>query len=496
MRVPGPLLLLLLLVGTGASAQAPIRRPPNVLVVLIDDLGWADIACEGSRFHETPRLDALARTGVRFRSFYSAHPVCSPTRAALMTGKVPQRLGITDWIHPASGVALPSRETTVAEAFQSVGYQTAYLGKWHLGERPEDQPTRHGFEWIRGVNRAGQPASYFPPYRTSTTNSTVWDVPDYDGVAPGTYLTDALTTSAIEFLHQRDLTRPFFLMLGHYAVHTPIQPPKELASKYRSRRAGMGAQTSTRTIPGPNGSVTRAVQDDPDYAAMVENLDANVGRIIDALEQLGLRRDTVIVFTSDNGGLSTLTGKNPGPTCNLPLRCGKGWVYEGGIRIPTWIVWPGRLEPSTVHVPAYTADLYPTLLDLCGIPLRPEQHLDGVSLGRVLRGDEDPRVRNRSLGWYYPHAHGSGHRPSAALRQGPWKLVMALPDGPSELFNIDSDPGETSDRSAAEPDRVRSMVAGLQRWMAATREGVPTIPSNRSPSPDQGPRQPGPTTAP
>ena len=482
MRVPG-LVFLLLLLCTGAFAQAPVRRAPNVLVVLIDDLGWADLACEGSRFHETPRLDALAKTGVRFRSFYSAHPVCSPTRAALMTGKVPQRLGITDWIHPASGVALPSRETTIAEAFQHAGYQTAYLGKWHLGENPEDQPTRHGFEWIRGVNRAGQPASYFPPYRSSSTNSTVWDVPDYDGVAPGTYLTDALTTSAIEFLHQRDLSRPFFLMLGHYAVHTPIQPPKELAAKYRNQREQRWGRGISPTIQGPNGSTTRGRQDDPDYAAMVENLDTNMGRMIDALEQLGLRRDTVIVFTSDNGGLSTLSGKNPGPTSNLPLRCGKGWVYEGGIRVPTWIVWPGRLKPSIVQAPAYTADLYPTLLDLCGIPLRPEQHLDGISLGRVLQGEDDAKVRDRSLGWYYPHSHGSGHRPSAALRRGPWKLVMALPDGPSELFNLDVDPGETADRAKAEPERIRSMTVELQNWVKTTRAtsgsenpGIPVTP--------------------
>lgn len=471
MRLAGHLLFLILLC-TGALAQAPTRRAPNVLVVLVDDLGWADIACEGSRFHETPRLDALARTGVRFQSFYSAHPVCSPTRATLMTGKVPQRLGITDWIHPASGVALPHGETTIAETFQKAGYQTAYLGKWHLGEGSEDQPTRHGFDWIRGVNRAGQPASYFPPYRSSATNSTVWDVPDYDRVAPGTYLTDALTTSAIEFLHQRDLTRPFFLMLGHYAVHTPIQPPGDLAAKYRTRRTAISGDGPTRTIPGPNGSVTRAEQDDPDYAAMVENLDRNVGRMIDALEQLGLRRDTVVVFTSDNGGLSTLSGKNPGPTCNLPLRCGKGWVYEGGIRVPTWIVWPGRLEPLTVKVPASTADLYPTLLDLCGIPLLPGQHVDGVSLTRVLRGEEDPRVRDRFLAWSYPHAHGSGHRPGAALRQGPWKLVVALPDGPSELFDLGSDPGETSDRAAAEPDRVRSMTVTLRGWLKETEGGL------------------------
>lgn len=456
--------------GTHVPKAANGGHRPNVIILLIDDLGRSDLGIDGSTFHETPRLDALARSGVRFTDFYSAHSVCSPTRAALMTGKTPQRLGITDWIAPGSGVALPAAEITLGEAFRAHGYQTAYVGKWHLGEADADHPTRHGFEWTRGVNRAGQPGSYYPPYRRPGTSGSVWDVPDYGNSRPGDYLTDLLTTSAIEFLRKRDPQRPFLLCLAHYAVHTPIQPPANLPQKYKDKRARFYGDSKTPMIPAPFNTASRARQDNSDYAAMVENLDANVGRIVDAIAELGLQDNTILVFTSDNGGLCTLPRDQIAPTCNLPWRGGKGWLYEGGIRVPTFISWPAQLRPGTNTTPAITTDLYPTLLELCGLPPQPTQHLDGRSLGKTLRGEPDSLLAERSLAWYYPHKHGSGHRPGAALRRGGWKLVHTFSQNRTELYDLGRDAGESHNLASEHPDQVHAMMSELEQWIAQTRQ--------------------------
>lgn len=457
--------------GMPLAVQAAGAAPkPNVLIFLIDDLGRADLGFDGSAFHETPRLDAFARTGVRFTDFYSAHPVCSPTRAALMTGKVPQRVGITDWIRPETDVALPAAETTMAEAYQEHGYQTAYLGKWHLGEADADLPTKHGFEWIKGVNRGGAPGSYHFPYKRPGGELANWNVPDFENGKPGDYLTDVLTTEAIAFLRDRDQERPFFLCFGHYAVHTPIQPPAGLPQKYEAKRQKLFGDTATPTIEAPFDALSRARQDDPDYAAMIENLDTNIGRLLDALDQLGLRENTIVVFTSDNGGLCTLARGRVGPTVNLPWRSGKGWTYEGGIRIPAIIAWPGKLPASVTGQPAYTADVYPTLLELSGLPLRPRQHVDGRSLAATLRGRTNASLEQRSLAWYYPHDHGSGHRPSAALRRGSWKVIHSLPHGPTELYDLAADPGEATDLSQRHPDKTESLRAELLRWIEDTKQ--------------------------
>ncbi len=443
--------------------------PPNVLIFFIDDLGATDLGIDGSTFYETPRLDALAKSGVRLTDFYSSHPVCSPTRAALMTGLAPQRVGITDWIHPNSGIALPAAETTLGEAFQSHGYQTAYLGKWHLGELDADHPTRHGFTWTLGVNRAGQPGAYHFPYRRSGGQGSIWDVPDFDSGKAGDYLTDVLTSGAIEFLKKRDVQRPFLMCLAHYAIHTPIQPPADLPIKYRTKRTRLHGETATPTRDAPFGAISRARQDDADYAAMMENLDDNIGRVLDALDELGVRDETIVVFTSDNGGLCTLARGKPGPTSNLPWRAGKGWNYEGGIRVPCLISWPGSLPPATIDTPGITADLYPTLLELCGLPLRDEQHRDGRSLVSALCGAPDRTLAERSLAWYYPHDHGSGHKASAAIRRGRWKLIHYLAGGQSELYDLQTDPGELTDLIARHPDQAAALREELERWIETTK---------------------------
>lgn len=462
-----------LMTALGVLAGEPAKSgqgKPNVLIFLVDDLGRSDIGVDGSTFHETPNLDALARSAVRFTDFYSACPVCSPTRAALMTGKVPARLGITDWIHPGSGVAISPSETTLGEAFQSRGYRTGYVGKWHLGESDADHPSKHGFDWTKGVNRGGQPGSYHFPYRQAGAKPFLWDVPDFEDGKPGDYLTDVLTTAAIEFIEKPDPDRPFFLCFGHYAVHTPIQPPTRLPAKYQDKRAKLFGESPTPTLPAPHGAVSRARQDDPSYAAMVENLDRNVGRVLSALDRLGLRENTVVVFTSDNGGLCTLARGRPGPTSNLPWRSGKGWTYEGGIRIPTWISWPGHLKASVTSVPGYTADFYPTLLDLCDLPLEPLQHKDGQSLAGVLRGLPADSLQDRMIAWHYPHEHGSGHRPSAAVRRGSWKLIYDLTTKSSELYNLSTDPSESRDVALEHPEKLESLRDELLDWIAATKK--------------------------
>ncbi len=442
---------------------------PNVLIMFIDDLGRCDVGVDGSSFYETPNMDALAFSGVQFTDFYSGHPVCSPTRASLMTGKVPQRVGITDWIHPGSGVAIPAADTTLGEAFQAQGYQTAYLGKWHLGETDADQPTQHGFEWTMGVNRAGQPASYYYPYRRPAAAAKIYDVPDFEDGQPGDYLTDAITDGAIGFLKQRDQQRPFLICFGHYAVHTPIEPPQGLPQKYKDKATGLFGNTPAATIPAPFDATSRSRQDNPDYAAMMENLDSNVGRLLASLDQLGLRENTIVVFTSDNGGLCTSAKGRPGPTCNLPYRSGKGWTYEGGIRIPTFVSWPAKLKPSVASTPGYTADIYPTLLELCDLPAQPQQHLDGRSLVSVLNGHADASLLERPLMWYYPHSHGSGHRPSAAIRRGNWKLVYYFESKQSELYDLGNDPGELAEIGAQHPQVRDGLQQELLDWIAVTK---------------------------
>ncbi len=472
---------------------------PNVLIFLIDDLGCRDLASEGSRFHATPQLDQLLASGVRFRQFYSSHPVCSPTRASLMTGKAPHHHRITDWIHPASGVAIKADEVTFAERFRESGYQTAYLGKWHLGESDEDFPTQHGFDWTKGVNRAGQPGSYYYPYHRPIKNANKQPkdpagkpqsasspnvataaprdlnaVPDFNDRKPTDYLTDVLSDAAIEYLvEHRDPERPFLMCVGHYAVHTPIEPPQNLLASYQAKGQQLFGTQPTPTIPGNWNVVSRSRQDHPAYAAMVENLDTNIGRVLKTLDEQGLRDNTIVVFTSDNGGLCTQAGKQPGPTCNLPYRYGKGWTYEGGIRITTAISWPAQLTPRTCTTPATTADLYPTLLELCNVAPDPQHALDGRSLAKVMQGQDDEPFQQRPLVWFYPHRHGSGHRPAAAIRLADWKLIHWFEEQRNELYQLSEDEGEQRDLSSSHPEKVSELKSLLDKELASVRDLIP-----------------------
>lgn len=454
---------------------------PNIVLFFIDDLGYMDLGCYGSEFYETPTIDALSKKGVRFTNFYSANPVCSPTRAALMTGKAPQRVGITQWINQPNDLHLPLSELTIGEAFAEAGYQTGYIGKWHLGEKDHQQPKDQGFAWMKSVNRAGQPGSYFFPFkrkqgkkRATQNQMPYWDVPDLEDKEKGDYLTDGLTDHAIDFITANQ-DRPFFLCFAHYAVHTPIQAPDSLVEKYRQKRDDIDS-VQPEFVDERNGAKTRVVQNNPPYAAMVENLDHNVSRVLEHLESLKLK-NTIIVFTSDNGGLSTV--RRAGPTSCRPLRAGKGWTYEGGIRIPTLVVWPDKIKPAVCDTPGITMDIYPTLLELAGLPSRPDQHLDGMSLTSALNGEPDSELTNRFLAWTYPHHHGSGHAPSNAIRSGNWKLIHRIDDKTPndqrfELYDLSNDIGETNNVAVKHFDKTHELAKTLAQWIAETTPVVET----------------------
>jgi len=447
-------------------------RKPNVIIIFVDDLGWKDLGCYGSTFYETPNIDRLAKQGAMFTRAYSSCNVCSPTRASLLTGKYPQRVGFTNWLNPripsganSAATHLPAGETTIGEAFQQAGYRTGYIGKWHVGSEKIGMPKQHGFDWQMATARHGLPGSYFFPYKRKKPSTA--DVPDLEDGKPGDYLTDVLTDKAIGFIKDTvdEGKQPFFLILGHYAVHTPIQAPKKLVEKYQAKKKRMFGTTPLKMIPERFNRKVPARQQNPIYAAMVENLDTNVGKVIDALHKLEVTKDTIIVFTSDNGGSCMPKSR---PTSNYPLRASKGWNYEGGIRIPTFITWPGNIPAMKTAEPVITMDLYPTLLELTGCKQLPKQTIDGRSLVPLIRGRK--KTLNRPfLAWWYPHANGHGTQPCQAILTDGWKLVHYIKQNETELYYLDDDAGERKNLAKAQPARASQMLNTLQAWVKETR---------------------------
>ena len=460
-----------------ACSSPEPELPTNVVLIVIDDLGWTDTGVYGSTFYETPNIDALAAGGARFTQFYTASPVCSPTRASLMTGRHPARLDLTNWIGgEQNGLLtqaeyirqLPHEQVTIGEAFAEQGYSTGYIGKWHLG-RAGYLPDTQGFEFTAAVNEAGQPGSYFPPYENPDWPIT--DVPDLAGDPQDSYLTDRLTDVALQFI-ETNRDRPFFLVLSHYAVHTPLQAPSEAVQRYEQQAAFLGPDRDENYEPERESS-TKLRQDHPTYAAMVESTDLSVGRILVGLADLGLDARTVVVFVSDNGGLSTLTrrGFNQA-TANAPLRAGKGWLYDGGIRVPLIVRWPGRIKPGTVvDSPAMSMDLFPTLLDMADLPTRPDQHVDGTSLTGAMTARTGAR---EALYWHFPHYHGSGNRPGGAIRAGNLKLVEWFEDGSVELYDLSDDISERRDLSVDRPADTARLLGALRAWRQEVGANMPT----------------------
>ncbi len=463
---------------------------PNILFILLDDLGWRDIGCMGSPFYETPVIDALARRGMRFTDAYAASPVCSPTRAAILSGQYPARIGVTDYIiwsggdgaegalrGPKNMDRLPTSHTSLAAALRDGGYATWHIGKWHLG--PEEcYPQHHGFDVNIGGCEWGMPKhGYFSP----------WDIPGLDNAAEGTYLTDHLGEAAVDLIANRDPDTPFFLNLSLYAVHTPVQGKPDLVDKYRAKAEMLGLDRAQTFAVGERFPcahkqdqrvVRRLVQSDPAYAAMVETVDTTIGRVIDAIAAAGELDNTIIVFTSDNGGLSTAESS---PTCNAPLAEGKGWMYDGGTREPLIVVAPG-LTPanSTCTQPVTSPDFYPTLLELAGLPPRPEQHVDGESFVSLLR-DPAARMQREAIFWHYPHYGNQGGTPGSSMRMGDYKLIEFFEDGRRELYNLRTDVAEAHDLASDCPERVATMHERLVAWRESIGAQLPT------PNPDHQP---------
>jgi arylsulfatase A-like enzyme len=459
--------------ATPAAAATPADKRPNLLVFLVDDLGQRDLGCYGSTFYETVHLDRLAREGARFTDAYAACPVCSPTRASLMTGQWPQRTGITDYLGAPltpdrwkrNTKLLPAPYTdrlaldtpTLAKAMKQAGYATFFAGKWHLG--PEGWwPENQGFDVNQGGIDRGGPyggKKYFSPYG----NPRLQDGP------PGEHLPDRLATETARFI-EAHREQPFFAYLSFYSVHTPLMSRDDLRKKYEAKRARLGLEPKFgREEPRD----VRLVQEHAVYAGMVEAMDLAVGKVLAKLDELQLSENTLVIFTSDNGGLSTSEGW---PTSNEPLRAGKGWLYEGGIRTPFLVRWPARIKPGqTIDTPVSSPDLFPTLLDAIGSEPEPDQTLDGISLLRSLRGESIPE---RPLYWHYPHYGNQGGAPGAAIRRGPWKLISWYEDQRVELFHLPSDLGEQRDRSAEEPQLVADLQAELRQWQARIQAKMPS----------------------
>ncbi|MHC4518927.1 MAG: sulfatase [Planctomycetota bacterium] len=458
--------------------QAAGKRRSNFVFFLVDDLGWKDLGCFGSPFYETPNVDRLASESVRFTSAYAACPVCSPTRASIMTGKYPARLQTTDYfgapqpdtvgrhwtrhkpLLPARYVnRLPLEEVTIAETLKKHGYATFFAGKWHLGNEgffPEDQ----GFDVNKGGIERGGPyggKKYFSPYG----NPRLSNGPD------GEHLPDRLATETCKFMEaHRD--EPFLAYLSFYSVHTPLMARADLQAKYEKKAKQVQHEGP---VWGQEGDrKVRLVQDHAVYGGMVEAMDQAVGKVLDALDRLELAEETVVFFMSDNGGLSTSEGH---PTCNLPLRAGKGWLYEGGIREPMMIRWPGQARAGSVcDEPVISTDFYPTMLEMASLPAKSGLHLDGRSMVPLLK--RAAKQKGRAFYWHYPHYGNQGGSPGGAVRVGDYKLIEFYEDSHIELYNLRADIGEQNDLAAKRPRRAARLRRMLDDWRREVGAAMPT----------------------
>ncbi len=500
-------LFVVLLAVLAAGSRSLAQRKPNVVFFLVDDLGQRDVGCYGSRFYETPAIDALAKDGMLFRNAYSTCHVCSPSRASILTGKYPARLGLTDWLggrperdyetlHSADRIkALPDEEITLAETLKQHGYATANYGKAHLSRDPKS----YGFDeaitgWVR---------SYYHPFSPKYAK----ELPAKDG----DYFTDKLTDAALDFI-ERHRDRPFFVHMEHFAVHDPIQGRRDLVQKYEQKRAALPTPggPAYSLEPNPDGHKLSAAelkalegldestahrdarvwwvkqrQDNVEFAGMVGAVDESLGRIRTKLRELGLDDNTIIIFTSDNGGMAASnqyrgihharkTLDSRFSTSNLPLRGAKGWNYEGGIRVPLVVHWPGTIEPNSTSETIVTGtDYYPTLLEMLGLPLVPKQHVDGKSFVASLRGRQQDRG---PIYWHFPHYSNHGYQsPNGAIRMGKYKLLEYFENGTVHLFDLEQDIGERHDLSQNDPVTTARLRQQLHDWRKSVNARMPLI---------------------
>lgn len=481
------LVILLVWMMTSAFAQS---KKPNVIIILADDLGWADLGCYGSTFYETPNLDQLAANGIKFNHAYAPSPVCSPTRASLLTGKNPVRTGVTDWItgRQADGKVMPYEkliakptsyqlaleETTIAEYALNQGYRTFFAGKWHLGEEEKFWPQHQGFQTNIGGWSKGSPygrvndstGGFFTPYKNPTIN---------DG-PKGEYLTNRLMDECLAFL-DKNRENNFLLMYSLYAVHNPMQAPAQLIKKYQEKRKRLNLSDKDRFakdedwMKNENGWRRRLVQDNPIYAAMMENMDTNIGRIMQKLQQLGIDDNTIIIFTSDNGGLSTAEGS---PTTNGPLRNGKGWLHEGGIRVPFILYWKGKITAGSVSdIPVTISDIYPTIAKALNVTFKKDKLMEGENILDLLKRND--KATNRTLYWHYPHYSNQGGKPGSAIRKGNLKLIYNYEDQSVELYDVVKDVSEKNNLATAQPKVVKQLQTELMQWLKKNAALFPNL---------------------
>lgn len=493
---------------TEQTEQTEQKKQPNIVFFLVDDLGWTDVGSYGSSFYETPHIATLAEDGVKFTNAYAAGHVCSPTRASILTGKYPATINLTDWLpgrkefpfqkfsNATINQHLPYEEVTIAEALKEKGYKTAIIGKWHLGEDPSD-PMAHGFDmhipdWAKGWPKEG----YFAPFGMKGLEDS----------KDGDYLTDRLTDEALKYI-ESNKENPFFLYMSHYAVHDPIQGRKDLVRKYSEKlknkdknnnpayilegnpdnpnnpsREELGNLINTPEYEPykilPNEIVKiKQKQDNIEFAGMVESMDESLGRITKKLKELGLEENTIIIFYSDNGGMSAANFGNPDrniskknvdkafSTSNLPLRGGKGWMYEGGIRVPLIIKWPGKgMQGAISNVPVTSPDFFPTILEMIGLGSVSKEQKDGVSIVPLLKGAKE--IDRKAIFWHFPHYSNHGMQsPGGAIRDGDYKLLEYYENGTVQLFNLKNDIGEQNDLSKIEVKKTKELKDKLHQWL-------------------------------
>ena len=459
--------------AVGKAEEDP-DRDLNFILILIDDLGWSDLGCYGSKYYETPNIDRLAEEGLRFTDAYAAAAVCSPTRAALLTGRYPARIGITDWMRaapqskpektksaetyenvgeklltPQNPFWMNLEEETVAEVLKRAGYATAQIGKRHLGPEPW-YPDKQGFTFHRGGSDLGQPPQYFFPYSPGRQKRLA----GFEKGEPGEYLTDREATEAVDFIRNHK-DRPFFLYLSHYAVHTPIQAKPELTRKFEAK--------------------PKTGQKNAAYAAMIASMDQSVGKVLAELDALNLTDKTVVILTSDNGGLASVTN-------NSPLRTGKGTPYEGGLRVPLIIRWPDVVQADTEsNVPVSSIDIFPTLLDIAGLPQSATHTIDGKSLLGILEGEKE--LEREAIYWHFPHYRGADATPYGIVRNGHHKLIRFYEDDRLEFYDLSLDIGEEHNLAESMPERAKQLDVMLSKWLLGINAKMPKpVPEQQPPA--------------
>lgn len=453
-------------VTTNGQVSQQKTAKPNVIMLLVDDLGWKDLGFTGSKFYETPHIDQLARSGMIFTNAYAACAVCSPTRAALLTGRYPARIGITDWIRaryqlntndvkapepyedngnkklrtPSNPYWMELKEVTLAELLKQAGYFTTHIGKWHLGT-DEYYPEKQGYDLNIAGNDMGQPVNYFDPY----VNNQGVGFPNVKPRVKGEYLEDRLSSEMKSVIEQHK-DKPFFISMCFYAVHTPLMAKAELIKKYASKNVADSQKNAT-------------------YAAMIESLDQSVGNLMNTLSENKLMDNTIIVFVSDNGGLM-------GSTDNSPLRSGKGYAYEGGIRVPMFFYWKDKIAANTVSdLPVTSVDVLPTLCALTKTPL-PQNKIDGRDISKTLQGGKTTPV---PLYWHFPHYRTPDVVPYSIIRDGDWKLIKRYEGETFELYNLKNDLSERTDLAKKNPETVSILNRQLEKWLKATNAKMPVV---------------------